>query len=380
MKIAFLTPEYPHANCTQSAGLGSSIRNLSKALVANGISVVIFVYGQQHDQIVKDEGITLHLIKQLKYPFLNWYFNRKHIQNILNKYIIQDQIDLVETQDWTGIAAYLKLKCPLIVRLHGSDAYFCSLEKRTQKLTNYWLEKKGLLNADHIISVSEFTAQKTKEIFALKKSITVLHNGIDVNQFQPVETAIEKNTILYFGTIIRKKGVLELAKAFNKVIESRPNSKLILLGKDTKDVFTGKSTISMFIDELSEKAKKAIEFVNEVPYDEVKNYLGSAHVITLPSFAEAFPMTWLEAMAMQKALVTSNIGWANEMMVEGKTGYTINPKNTEDFAAKIIRILEDDTLRDNFGIESRKRVSKLFASKKIVMDNIKLFKKLTNEF
>ncbi len=91
----------------------------------------------------------------------------------------------------------------------------------------------------------------------------------------------------------------------------------------------------------------------------VRKEIEKASVVVLPSFAEALPMTWLEAMAMEKALVTSNIGWAPEVMIDGETGFTVDPKNHSLYAEKILQLLKDEELARKW---EKKRESKLSRS------------------
>jgi len=376
MHIAFITPEYPHFNLNKAAGLGTSIKNLAVELIKKNHEVSVFVYSQNNDAIFKDNGVKIYKIAHKRYPFLGWYLYRKHLQKFINKHVVNNKIDVLEAPDWTGITAFMNFKCPLVIRLNGSDAYFCSLDNRKQKKKNYLFEKKALKNADKIVSVSAFTAQKTKEIFKLKNNIEVVHNGINAKIFKPIDCKINKNQILYFGTIIRKKGVLELAHAFNLLIKTTPESSLLLLGKDVMDVFDKTSTLELFFNSLSKEAATRVEHINEVPYSEVAQIIAKANLVTLPSFAEAFPMTWLEAMAMEKALVTSNIGWANEMMIDSKTGFTLNPKNHEDYANKMKLLLEDNELAKKCGKRARKIVLEKFEAEVIANKNIDLYKDL----
>ena len=268
----------------------------------------------------------------------------------------------------------MKFSIPAIIRLNGSDAYFCKLEGRKQKFKNYFFEKRALLGADEIVSVSGFTAKETNAVFKIEKCTKIIYNGINVLEFKPLNSELNENQILYFGTIIRKKGVLELAKAFNILVETKPEVSLILLGKDVPDIFEKKSTLELFFNLLSENAKLRTSHLKEVHYTKVSELIANASLVTLPSFAEAFPMTWLEAMAMEKALVTSNIGWANEMMLDGETGFAINPKNHKDYAFKMKTLLEDKILANAFGKNARQRVLKKFDSKVIAAQNIKYYK------
>ncbi|NJW55004.1 glycosyltransferase, partial [Salinimicrobium oceani] len=136
MHIAFLTSEYPHPRTSPAAGIGTSIKNMVTALAKKGVDISVFVYSQKEDAVFIEEGIKFHLIKHRKFNLFGWYLHRKFLQNYLNKYIAVDKIDAIEAADWTGITAFMKLRCPLVIRFHGSDSYFCKLEDRPQKKKN----------------------------------------------------------------------------------------------------------------------------------------------------------------------------------------------------------------------------------------------------
>ncbi|MEH6659116.1 glycosyltransferase family 4 protein [Leeuwenhoekiella marinoflava] len=374
MHIAFLTPEYPHAAFNRSGGLGTSIKNLAASLVQAGERVTVFVYSQAEDRVLEDQRIKIHSIAKRKYSFAGWYLHRKFLQRYINKFILLENIDIVEAPDWTGITALMRFKCPLVIRLHGTDAYFCYLEQRIQKTKNRWFEQQALKNADHILAVSAFTAKQTKEIFGLKKDIGVIPNSINMDAFQFAEVLPEEGRILYFGTIIRKKGVLELTQICNLVFTAHKEAKLILVGTDVIDIFTGRSTQELFLEALKPEFHKQVEFMGVLPYAEVQHQLAKASVVVLPSFAEALPMTWIEAMAMEKALVTSDIGWAKEVMLDGETGYTVNPKNHGKYADAVLKLLDNEELRSKMGARARKQVVEHFATAVVVRQNLEFYK------
>ncbi len=376
MHIAFLTPEYPHKLSTASGGLGTSIKSVATALVKNNIQVSIFIYGQKQNQIVKEDGIKFHFIAQRKYQLLGWYLYRKYLQDYIAKSIKTDKIDLLEVPDWTGISAFMKFECPVVMRLNGSDAYFCHLERRKQKSKNRWFEKAAFKKADAIISVSDFTGKITNKIFGLNRDYTVIPNSVDIDKFSASPGLTEENRILYFGTIIRKKGIIELAEIFNHVIEKEPKSRLILAGRDVVDIFENRSTLQIFREKLTERAKESIQYLGALPYEKITKEIQKAGVIVLPSFAEAMPMTWLEAMAMEKALVTSDIGWAKEVMIDEKTGYVVNPKCHLEYAGKIIQLIKNPDLRSEFGKNARERILKKFDAIVIAKKNIAFYEKI----
>lgn len=376
MHIAFLTPEFPHSLASKSGGLGTSIKNLAVSLIKEKVKVSIFVYGQKENIKIEEEGLSIYLIKQIRYRFFTWYFYRKFLAKWINRKVKEEKIDILEAPDWTGITAFMDFHCPLIIRLNGSDAYFCHLEERKQKFKNRLFEEKALKSADAIVSVSVFTKQVTKRIFKLKRNIPVIPNSIELEKFPVPCNSFIKGQAVYFGTIIRKKGVLELAEIFNELVKAKPDCKLVLIGRDVVDIIEGGSTLDLFFRRLSPQAKKQVVSYGPVNYDEIMDVVVQSEVVILPSFAEALPMSWLEAMAMEKPLVTSNIGWANEVMHDGVTGFTENPKDPKAFAAKVLQLMEDREAAIVMGKAARLRVVQNFSTEVITNKNIEFYKKV----
>ena len=376
MHIAFITPEYPHQELKlKVGGIASFTKNLATSLIDKGFNVTVFLISQNENRIINDNGISIHLIKRKKVKGFTWYFNRKNIEHYINNIININNINIIEAPEWTGITALMRFNIPLVLRLHGSDTYFCKLEKRKVKYKNKFFEKRALERADRIIGVSKFVSNETKKIFNLKKNIKIIYNAIDVKKFLPEHMLEEEKTILYFGTIVRKKGVLELSSIFNIVVKREPNAKLILIGNDTIYVFEKKSTLGILKNDLSQIAASNLKYYPAVPYKDIRGLILKANVVVLPSYAEAFPMTWLEAMALEKKMVTSNIGWANELMEDGVTGYLVNPKNHNLFAKRIIDFFKGKKNKD-FPKNARKRIKEKFNQDIIIEENIKFYKDL----
>lgn len=364
MKIAFLTSEYPHAKANFAAGIGTSILNLSKGLLQQGHEVVVVLYGQDQDETFKDNGLTFYKIKNVKVKGLSRWLTQRKIERLLNALVKNQTIDLVEVADWTGISSTLKLKCPLVIKLHGSDTYFCHLDHRPVKLINKLREKKALQNADAWLSVSRYVAEETTKLFALTNDFTVIPNGIDLDKFNSgdAETKTQEQTILYFGTLIRKKGLLELPLIFNEVYQRNKNAKLVLIGRDASDISTGNaSTWAMMQPLFDKEAFAKVTYLGSVPYDEIKTHINEATVCVFPTFAEALPVSWIEAMAMKKAIVASDIGWAKEVIDDTVNGFLVHPKAHLEYAEKIIQLLEDETFRTNFGQKAFEKVTEKFS-------------------
>lgn len=375
MKIAFLTPEFPHPKTGSSGGIGTSIFNLSKGLVKFGHQVVILVYGQNDDEIFHENGITFYRIKNIKVKGISAYLTQKKIQKLINDLYKNKQIDIVEAPDWTGFSAFIKPKCPLVIRLNGSDTYFCHLDNRPVKWKNKFQEKSALKKADGIISVSKFTGDLTNKLFEISKPFDVIPNSIDLDNFES-STHVNNNTILYFGTLIRKKGLLELPLIFNEVFKNNKNAKLILAGKDASDVISGNpSTWQMMIPLFDKDAFQNVQFIGSLPYTEIKKQIQQATVCVFPTFAEALPVSWIEAMAMQKPVVASNIGWANEIITDAKDGLLEHPKKHEEFANKINSILTNEALQIDMGKEARKKITQKFSKEVVAEQSVAFYQK-----
>lgn len=378
MKIGFLTPEYPHERTGNSGGLGTSIKNLAHALTAFGHEVVIVVYGQKQDAVFLDNAVEIQQIKNVKIKGLSWFFTRKKIENIINSLYEKNKIEIIEATDWTGITSFIKpKKCPIVIKLNGSDTYFCHLDNRPVKWINKFHEKRALQNADAHVSVSDYTAKMTNLVFNQNNNFTIIPNGIDMRLFQKNSVSNAKNIILYFGTLIRKKGLLELPHAFNIIHEKNPKAQLVLVGKDASDIISGNSSTWKMMQELfSPSALEKVTYFGPVAYSEVKKQIEKATVCVFPTFAEALPVSWLEAMAMEKAIVASNIGWGNEIVENGISGFLAHPSDHQEYADKILKLLEDTTLRESMEQKAKARIANHFEINLVANQNLECYKKI----
>jgi len=382
MKVAFLTPEYPHELTGPSGGIGTSIKNLTQGLLKNGHEVRVLVYGQNADEIFEDGGVVIQKIKNVKFKGLSLFFTQKKIENLINLLYGENLIDLVEAPDWTGITSFIKpAKCPIVIRLHGSDTYFCYLDKRPVKWINRFHEKRALKNADSHLSVSKFTAEMTNTLFGLNINFEVIPNGVVMNSFTAMNSQEnEQKIILYFGTLIRKKGILDFPVIFTKLVEKDQKIHLHLVGKDSGDVATGNpSTWELMKPLFSELAFRNVHYIGKVPYNEMQEQIAKANVCVFPTFAEALPVSWLEAMAMEKAIVASDIGWAPEVIQDGVNGYLVHPQEHEKFAMRIFELLENEQKRTQIGNSARQRVNDFFESSLIAQRNETFYKRMISK-
>ena len=377
MHIAYLTSEYPSARVTHAAGIATSIKNLAVALVEKGIKVTVVVYQQKEDAIFQEEGVTIHLIKSKSFKGRTFYKYRKYLQDYLNQLIFKEQIDIIEAPDWTGITAFMHLNTPLVIRFHGSDAYFCKLDQRKQKFKNFLFEKLALRQAKAFIAPTSFAGEETAKLFGLnRKKIKTIHYGLQLERFNnETPEHYTKHNILYIGTIIRKKGVFELAEIFNKVVEENPNATLTLIGGDSKDIKTGHhSTFDLIKSIFTKEVLKQVNYLGKIPYSDVQKHIKMSHVCTFPSFAETLGMVTIESMALQKPVVNTSIGWAQELIDNGENGFLVHPTDTDLYAKRILELFNDDALSQNIGKNARKQVEAKFDITKNAEINLEYYK------
>jgi glycosyltransferase involved in cell wall biosynthesis len=264
------------------------------------------------------------------------------------------------------------------LKLHGSDAYFCHLEGRKQKLKNYWFEKIALKNADAFIAPTNFATKVTSVLFKINsKKITTIPNGIEVNKFHNQHPKqFEKGVILYIGTIIRKKGVFELPEIFKEVLKEYPDSQLVLIGSDSHDIVTKSKSTWHKLKERFENLGiiNNVNYLGKIPYQEVQSHIEKAQVCIFPTFAETQGMVTIEAMAMNKPVVNSDIGWSKELIIDGESGYLVHPKNHQLYAQKINLLLANEDLCFQIGVNARKRVEELFDIDKLAVKTIEYYK------
>lgn len=346
------------------------------ALTHQGVQVTILVYGQPASAHFEEDGIAIHALRTLRFPLAGWYLHRVYIAKEVQKLIVERGVDLVEVPDWTGISAFMKLDIPVVMRFHGSDTYFCHIEERKQKIKNRIFEYLAARRADAFIAPSRFAGAVSSKLFRLEKPVKVIPYGLDLAHFQnPDPTDYEPYNVLYLGTVIRKKGVLELPRIFRLIREQVPQSRLLIIGADSSDKLTGApSTLKMLFEMLEPDDRPHVTYAGSMPYAEVRNAIRRAHVCVFPTFAETFGMVTVECMAMKKAVVNSNIGWANELMVDGESGLLVNPRDASTFASAVVQLLTDTNRTSRIGAAAREFVAAHFDSKEVAEANIAFYK------
>lgn len=362
MHAGFLTLEFPPL---PSGGIGTSLRTLGRALVAQGHRVTVVGWGPRLE--TEDEGVRIRFLGDSALPRMGWLLNRWAVRRELVRLVERDGLDLVATHDWCGPSAGLSLPCPVAVHLHGSATYFAHLLAEEVRPSIHLAESVALRRASGVASVSRFTAETTRRLFGLERPIEVIPNGVDVERFRPGRAdEVEPGVVLYFGTLVRKKGVLDLGPVFSEVVRRNPEARLRLVGRDAPDRQTGcPSTWEMLAESLSPAARARTEYLGARPYLEVHQHVRRAAVCVFPSYAEALPLAWLEAMACGRPIAAYDVGWAPELVRSGEDGLLVPMGKTSLLAEAVAAVLADPELGRSLGEAARARAESDFSAESV---------------
>ena len=180
----------------------------------------------------------------------------------------------------------------------------------------------------------------------------IIPNGIDLDHFSPNVSPIDefcdgKVNILFVGRLEKRKGVNYLLEAYKRIKQEIPNSRLIIVGPGTR--LRGK-----YEKQVKRSGLKDVVFVGHVSYDELPRYYGTADIFCAPATGrESFGIVLLEAMAMGKPIVASNIDGYASVMTHGVEGLLVPPKHKEMLAQSLITLMASESLRQEMGARGR---------------------------
>ena len=213
-----------------------------------------------------------------------------------------------------------------------------------------WILKKWFRKLDGKIAVSKPAREFVRGYFP--GYYNIIPNGVDVDHFSPDVSPIGefsdgKLNILFVGRLEKRKGVKYLLEAFRQVKQEIPDSRLIIVGPGTR-------LRRRYEKHVMKNGLKDVVFTGLVPYEELPRYYKTADVFCAPATGrESFGIILLEAMAVGKPIVASNIeGYAN-VVSHGVDGLLVPPADKESLAQALISLLADGSLRQKMGAKGR---------------------------
>jgi glycosyltransferase involved in cell wall biosynthesis len=204
-----------------------------------------------------------------------------------------------------------------------------------------------------------------------EKSFLIESEGIDIKHFDPTlcrEAKKDEFTFLFVGRLLTDKGIYELIKAFERLKKEKPKVKLIIVGSPDEG-----NPNSVSKGELEKWMKEGLIEWHGFQED-VRPFYCMANCVVLPSYyREGVPRVLLEAMAMEKPIITTDAPGCKNVCVDGVNGFLVKPKDVESLYLAMKRMVElrDEKLRE-FGKVGRRLAEDKYSIEKIVGEYINL--------
>jgi glycogen synthase len=400
MNALIYSNEYPPYNY---GGAGVHVeyltRELSK-LSETDVDVRAFGDQSQSDYPLKVKGYPVNTEEFGAPKFLHSILGSS--QRAISYNADGNEADVVHCHTWythlAGIMTKMNYGIPLVITGHSLEPL--RPWKREQLKGGYdfscWVEKTALEMADAVIAVSEGTKVDILKYFNVDpKKIHVIYNGIDTEEYQPVDpTPVlnkfnipnDKPFVLFVGRITRQKGIIHLVEAI-KYMHEGYNVVLCAGAPDTEEIA---AEMKAAVAEAS-KQRDGIYWIDEmVDKTEIIQLYSGAAVFCCPSIYEPFGIINLEAMACETPVVGSMVGGIPEVVVHDETGFLVpvaqqhespfSPLHptayAKDLAHNVNRLMEDPEKRERFAKAGRKRAVEMFSWSSIAQQTRDLYASL----
>jgi glycosyltransferase involved in cell wall biosynthesis len=390
-KVCFISPEY----WPLTGGTGAYVYYLSNELLKNGYRIHVATGSNQTQDVKVNSQLDVSFLKIPKTPIIKSFMLAAASSRKLQSIKTAAEVDITHPQlpltpnfavppnfgkslvctvhsTWKGEAEAIRSEPYL--RLNANEKFLVSF--------NWFLRffEEGMLHrARRIIAVSHFTKWELTNYYKIPPSkIKVIHNGVDINKFQPAadkhkaKAALgfkpEDPTIVSVGRLYARKGLFTLIESMPAVTKRFPTAKFIISGKGQSDEM---NKLIAHAERLGVSGN--IIFTGYTPDKELPKLYQAADVFAFSTFYEHHPFAVLEAMATGLPLVTTPVGGIPETIESGKNGYLVETFNPKQFAEKIQHLLEHPAEAQEMGTKARQTVVQQLDWRIVVKEAMKVY-------
>ncbi|OOC44215.1 glycosyltransferase family 4 protein [Thermosipho sp. 1074] len=307
------------------------------------------------------------------------FFNRRNINPLEELRVIKEYRKIMRELNPDIVLTYTikpniygtyvasKFDKPVIINITGLGSSFFKpiLKNVVLKLYKYACKRATFVFFQNQFNYSLFVSNK---IVLPNKAKIIPGSGVNIEKFKPIENEKQDEIVrfLFIGRIMREKGIEEYLKAADVIAKKYSNVEFQILGpfeeEEYRDII------------LSNKNPK-IKYLGIS--DDVRNQIKEVDCIINPSYHEGMSNVLLEAGAMGKPLIASDIPGCREIVVDGYNGFLFEPKNVDSLINKVelfIHLPENE--RKKMGENSRKKIERDFNRNIVVKEYLKIIKKI----
>lgn len=316
-------------------------------------------------QNLKVHRINPKLSNQLPSIFDNFLFMILGIiQGI--KIIQKNKIDVIHSNNFISVIVGKILSkifsIPFVTTIH--HVYYQTPElwdkwakqegvSKLSKILGPFLEKMTIkMNADAVHTVSKSTYDDVKKINK-KSKVVMITNGLYPEKYQEYFSEEFNNYIVFIGRLVFYKNVNFLINAFTYVLKKIPDAKLVIIGD-------GPLKTELYGIVAQNHLEKNIIFIGFNDGDKKYELLAKSTALVQPSLAEGSSMVAIEAFALGKPVIMSNLKCSNELIVNGINGFTLPPDDQKQWAEKIVMLLTDKSQSKDLGKNAQIRMIEKF--------------------
>ncbi len=395
MKILVLSHLYPNSiHFTWGIFVSEQVKELAKKVDVKVVAPVPWVPRQtrwvkkkwsEYAKIPQREmidGIEVYHPRYCLFPrkFLyhlsgfQYYWGVKNVVDEIHRNFKFDLIHAhVAIPDGFGaICLKERYQCPTIVTIHGADIFATIKQNEAcRKAVVSVLEK-----SDKVIVVSSLLKNLIKEYLHLN-NLSVINNGITLEKVYLCHSDLkkqynDKKIILTVGNLIERKGHVYALNAIAKIVNLYPDIIYLIIGEGPQ-----KKNLTQTISKLG--LSNYVVFLGNLPHEKVLEYMSIANVFVLPSWAEAFGMVYIEAMAHAIPVIGCVSEGIEDIVTHGESGYLVPVKNSVHIESAIEKLLGDEAFAERLGNEGKKVVYDHFDLNKKSAQIYKLYSETINK-
>lgn len=199
-----------------------------------------------------------------------------------------------------------------------------------------------------------------KKLGQISRKLIVIKNGIDLERFsfdnsKPVQK--KEKIVLTVSRLSPEKGIQFLIESAKIVLKKT---------KDVKFLIAGEGPLRNELESLIKKYKIQDWVIFSGYIKDIENLISESDVVILPSLWEGLPNILLEAMAMKKPVIATDVGGVREIVKNGENGFIVKPACAREIAERIIEVFSDEKNSLRMGESGYKFVKENFDVQKMV--------------